>query len=449
MAKRPTRHKRATRKATRPRATRRDALPRGDGAPGYTTAEVRGRQFFDKLRMWQTFHNDGGRTIFTKTTLAHAYFGDELAGALRRAEHGEGDDTRERVLERYRKSVQRTVVALQNMDVPILDVNRDGTPIDLDEVRPAGGRDRERRWKYDATCHRAEALARLARPTGLPAWEIVGMLACEELIRDLSPSRATAGVRSVTARIRREVPPEFYEEASRQARAWRHGLGDPVRYAAKRGWLAAWNRATLDRHQVRILYATPGKPPKERTLAAFGTRFAREEDAVYLIGAEADGDTRGAWRRPVPWKLDRVQRLEPLRDRPNPDSSALPSHELLNHAASATGTVSGVDVERLYADSVGGFYSYDIPPIRLEMVVHDPSWIAWCLEKPFHPNQQVRHESLPGGGAHLRIVVDRCHEAEMVYRLLRLGDSFTVESPPSLVAALLDRVRGIQSRHRR
>ena len=199
---------------------RRDALP--VGAPGYTTEELRGRSFFEKLRLWLTFHRDGGRTVFTKASLATIFFGDELEEALRRAVDGHvaggGDrDTRQRVLDRYRKSVQRTVEALQKMDVPIIDVDKEGRPIDEvdDDRADATRRTREKRWKYDASSHRAEVLARLDQPTGLPSWEIVGMLACEELIRDLGPTKAVEGVKSVAARIRAKVPKELYDEIGR------------------------------------------------------------------------------------------------------------------------------------------------------------------------------------------------------------------------------------------
>jgi hypothetical protein len=440
----------------KPRRTavrRRDAAPDFDGAPGYTTEEQRGRSFFEKLRMWQTFHRDGGRTIFTKTTLARAFFGEELDDALRVADDGpssahRGGDTRTKVLDRYRKSVQRTVEALQKMGVPILDVDKNGLPIEDTEELGAGASGRsERRWKYDATSHRAEELARLDRPTGLPAYEIVGMLACEELIRDLGHTQAAKGVMNIAARIRKQVPRDLYEQAREQARTWRYGLGDPGRYQGKGALLADWNRATLERHQVRILYETPGKPPSPRTLAALGTRFDREEDAVYLIGAEPDRDEPTDWRRPVPWKLDRIHRLEPLPLRPNPEPSAYPGHRLLGHTQ-ATGTaMSRLDVERLFADSVGGFYSYDAEPIRLELLVHDVRWIAWCREKPFHPKQKVLNEIEADGSPRLRLIVERCYEDEMVNRLLRLGDAFTVVEPARLVTRLLEKVRGIERRH--
>ena len=436
----------------RTRVRRRDARPVGDGAPGYATEEVRGRSFFEKLRMWQLFHRDGGRTVFTKATLAGAFFIDELPDALAEAADGlavqdDGRDTRARVLERYRKSVQRTVEALQSMDVPIIDVDKEGRPIDDAEEERTGTprRAREKRWKYDATRHRAREFARFDQPTGLPAWEIVGMLACEELIRDLGPAKAVEGVKSVTARIRAKVPKELYDEAREQARIWRYGLGDPARYGEKREMLADWNRATLGRHQVRIEYETPGKKPAARTLAALGTRFDREEDAVYLIGAEPAPD--GTWRRPVPWKLDRVRHLQPLASHRNPDPSAYPGHRLLGQVAGEGASVSRLDVERLFADSVGGFYSYDATPVRLELLVHDVRWIAWCLEKPFHPKQLTRHETDADGSPRLRVVVDRCYEEEMVNRLLRLGDAFTVVSPRSLVTRLLEKIRGIEKRH--
>ena len=161
---------------------------------------------------------------------------------------------------------------------------------------------------------------------------------------------------------------------------------------------------------MRIEYETPGKKPAARTLAALGTRFDREEDAVYLIGAEPAPD--GTWRRPVPWKLDRVRRLLPLPSERNPDPSAYPSHRLLGETPGEAAAVSRLDVERLFADSVGGFYETDAD-----------------------------------GGPRLRLVVDRCYEEEMVNRLLRLGDAFTVVAPPSLVTRLLEKIRGIERRH--
>ena len=46
-------------------------LARHDDVPRVAVViDVRGRSFFEKLRLWLTFHRDGGRTVFTKASLA-------------------------------------------------------------------------------------------------------------------------------------------------------------------------------------------------------------------------------------------------------------------------------------------------------------------------------------------------------------------------------------------
>jgi hypothetical protein len=73
--------------------------------------------------------------------------------------------------------------------------------------------------------------------------------------------------------------------------------------------------------------------------------------------------------------------------------------------------------------------------------------MAWCREKPFHPRQRTVRENGADGRPCLRLVVERCYEEEVLLRLMRLGDAFTVVHPATLVERLVITANTIASRH--
>jgi predicted DNA-binding transcriptional regulator YafY len=242
------------------------------------------------------------------------------------------------------------------------------------------------------------------------------------------------------------LPPEILEDAIEQSRAWRYSLGSTTKYASpeKKQSLGQWHDATVCRYQVEIDHQTPGKPVRTRRLAALGTTFDREENAIYLLGCEEDRDNPGTWTWPLQWKLDRVHAVRPV-GLPNPPLSAIWHHHRVRRAAGPG--PERLDIAHLFSDSVGSFFRYGQPTIRLEVLVHSPGWMAWCTERPFHPKQRVTRETDAGGNPVLRLVVDRCDEEEIASRLLRLGGEFTVVSPPSLVEQLRATAAAIVRRH--
>ncbi len=129
----------------------------------------------------------------------------------------------------------------------------------------------------------------------------------------------------------------------------------------------------------------------------------------------------------------------------NPPLSAIWAHDRVRPA-----TGSGperLDIERLYCDSAGSFFRYGEPTVRLEVLIDSPGWMAWCIEKPFHPKQRVFQETDSAGKPRLRLVIDRCDEEEIASRLLRLGGAFTVLQPASLAKKLAATAAAIASRH--
>jgi hypothetical protein len=242
------------------------------------------------------------------------------------------------------------------------------------------------------------------------------------------------------------LPKAIHEEAMDLARSWRYSLGNASKYASptKKESLGVWYEATIRRRQVMILHQTPGKAPRMRRLAALGTTFDREENAVYLLGSEEDEKNPGTWKCPVQWKFDRVSTVKALHV-PNPPLAAMWKHPRVRRAAGPG--PERLDISHLYSDSVGSYFRYDQPTIRLELLVHAPHWIAWCIEKPFHPKQRHSHETDAAGRTQLRIVVDRCNEEEVLSRVLRLGGDFTIVSPPSLITKLKATAAAISGRH--
>ena len=60
---------------------------------------------------------------------------------------------------------------------------------------------------------------------------------------------------------------------------------------------------------------------------------------------------------------------------------------------------------------------------------------------------EVPLTGLSSGKPQMRLVVDRCDEAEIASRLLRLGEDFTVVSLPSLIEKVKATAAAITERH--
>jgi predicted DNA-binding transcriptional regulator YafY len=397
-----------------------------------TSQENRGGWFFDKMRYWQILHEDAGRTVFTKTMLAERFHAWDDLRIIGEAE---------------KKAALRAVEALKNFGVPIFDCDKLGTPLDDDqrEDRQTLNPFAQRFWKYDPTGHWASQLDRLADEHQILGCELVGFLACEKLLADLRGLPAQQGVQTIVNRMRRLIPEALYAEAVEQSRTWFYGLTTPTKYASRKKMLARWHEAAIRRHQVLIHYRTPGTEPRGRRVAALGARFDREEDSVYLLGAERQAGDPHRWGHPVQWKLDRVTDIRPLGE-PNPPPTIFKPHR--NVLFTKPGAASQrLDLQRLYSDSASCYLRYGTPTIRLVVVVTDPQWIAWCRERPFHPLQQITLEPVTGGFNQLRLTIDRCHEDEVFYRLLRLGAAFTVIEPQSLRVRIANEAAAIAERH--
>lgn len=420
--------------------------------------DERGVRFFDKHRIWRIFHDDGGKTIFTKAKLEkvfyedHAerkkYFEDEARKAASPEAKRQVYKDRDNEKLARRQHITRTVVSLQEIGVPIDDVDERGRRVSRED-RPQKQKDTkfaERGWQYNPNGVWARRLDDLLNTYGFQGYELVGIMACRSLLADLEGLPQLEGVRTLVDKMTGLLPKEIREEAIELARSWRYSLGDTSKYAtpSKKEALGRWYDATIRRQQVEILHQSAGKEPRVRRLAALGTTFDREENAVYLLGSEEDTENPGKWKWPVQWKFDRVSAVKALGIA-NPPLAAIWNHPRVRRAAGPG--PERLDISHLYSDSVGSFFRYGQPTIRLELLVHAPHWIAWCIEKPFHPKQRVTHETDAAGNPQLRIVVDRCDEEEILSRILRLRDDFTIVSPPSLIKKLKATAATIAGRH--
>jgi hypothetical protein len=420
--------------------------------------EERGVRFFELHRIWRIFHDDRGRTMFSKAKIEAIYHEDyeqrqdrwkrqieaaatpEAKRAARKERHNESESRRQHI--------KRFVEMLQNIDVPIEDVDSRGRGIDK-ENRPQktkAGRFTERFWRYNPDGQWARRLDHLFDTYGIQGYELVGIMACRSLLSDLHGLPQLESVRGLVDRMTACLPPAIREEAIELSRAWRYSLGDTTKYASpdKKVALACWYDATILRRQVDVEHRSPGKDVRVRRLAALGTMFDREENAIYLLGSEEDPANPGMWKCPVQWKFDRIAAVRSTGLKNPPLSALMPHHRV--RAASGPGP-ERLDIAHLYSDSVGAFFRYGQPTIRLEALVHSPGWMAWCVERPFHPKQRVSRETDAAERPQLRLVVDRCDEEEIASRLLRLGGAFTVVSPPSLVDKIKAAARRVVERH--
>jgi hypothetical protein len=357
--------------------------------------------------------------------------------------------------EKQKQDVTRYLQALQNEGIEIWHVVTDGgidRQLDDDEFEEwqKDHPSKERRWRYNPNGYWARELDTLLDQHRIQGYELVGILALQQLLAAMDGSPQHEATQQLIEKLKAHVPDAIYQDAEEKARAWRYSVANIRKYSTERAKqaLAVWHRATIDQTQVIIKYRKPGKPVRQHRISAMGTLFDGEENSIYLLGGEAvqqDGELTGKWKPPVQWKLDRVLEVRQLPDKNPPFADILP-HDLVRPAPGEG--PERLDISRLYSASAGAFLRYGEPMIRLELLVHAPGWIAWCLEKPFHPNQSHDLEEDENGRLQLRLVIGRCHEWEMFSRLLRLNGEFTVVSPPSMIDKIKAAVKKIGQRHR-
>ena len=277
--------------------------------------DERGVRFFEKHRLWRIFHDDRGQTIFTKAKLEklvhedheerEKWFKRQLEAAISPADKADVRKRQAREKEARRRDIERGVVALQEIQVPINDVDARGRVVDRDN-RPQKDKKQqftERAWRYDPNGVWARRLDELLDTYGIHGYELVGIMACRTLLTDLHGLPQLEGARGLVDKMTALLPKEIREEAIELSRAWRYSLGDARKYASpeKKDALGQWYKATILRQQVEIEHKSPGKPSRVRRLAALGTTFDREENAIYLLGSEEDPKHPGTWKWPVQW----------------------------------------------------------------------------------------------------------------------------------------------------
>ena len=495
---------------------RRQKIKREAQQPKFITEENRGGHFFSTIKMWRLLHDDGGQTTFNKQKLAELFFAklaDEedpepefvhaAITAELQAEFGDdfGDDLDEefvdgpddatlaaiegptpvmtgfrggaaadetppagagqktstpykRIKEKHKRYVQRKIEALQKLDIGIEDVDEAGDALDEDAMiaRREQNPRAERWYRYNPHGPWAEEFEKLLGAYGVIGADLAGLMAMRELIEDMQGTPLHKSLQRLLDRMMRCVPPELGDEARKQARVYRHSLGNTAKYLRKADDLQRWYAATLQRKQVVIDYTTPGESTRPRRLAALTTMFHREENSLYLLGSEKAGKSWSAVRQ---WKLDRVRAVRTTGLK-NPPLAALPRHPLVR-AVPDGGAAEQFDNDHAFQHSAGAWLEIDTTPTRLEVLVRVPvigsrdgmtektrqdlqkqarrrayGWMEWCQEKPFHPRQIPTLETTSSGEKQLRLVVEKCYVTEMASRLLRLQDCFEVVGPPEL-----------------
>lgn len=505
----------------------RPKKPESSAKKTHTTEENRGGHFFSAIRMWRILHEDQGETLFNKELLARRFYEgledeenpepevleelnyDELnmdpdamdpdgpeqdapdpddheidldddpsnspeAWGVRMHQAGPAAKPKtqkpyEWIKERHKRAVQRIVEKLKKYGIGIDDVDENGRILDEDEFteRQQGDPWAERWWRYNPNGEWAKDFSTLLKTYGINAGQLVALMALRDLLEDLRGTPHQKALADMLDELEESVPPKLLEDAIEQSRAYRHSVGNTAKYEKKSEDLSRWYAAALHHQQVKIEYTTPGSATRVRHVAALGTVFHREENAIYLLASEQKGD--GGWHSVRQWKFDRVKSVQ-TTGLPNPKLSEIPPDPLVR-SAPGSHPIERLDNERIYFYSGGAWLEVGTEPKRLEVVVRVPvvkreglpegerrrlesedrrrayGWMMWCREKPFHPRQMATTETRPDGEEQLRLVVERCYVKDMASRLLRLQDCFEVIEPPELISLLQQYGNAICSRH--
>ena len=372
------------------------------------------------------------------------------------------------IKERHKRYVQRTIEKLKNYGIGIEDTDELGNVLDEDDLkkRKEDNPRAERWWRYDPHGEWAQEFDLLLNAYGVNGSELLAFMALRDLLEDMRGTPHQKALQRQLDRMMRCVPPKLREEAIEQSRSYRHSVGNTAKYIPKAEDLERWYTAALQRQQVVIHYNTPGERTRPRHVAALSTMFNREENSIYLLASEL---TPKGWGSVRQWKFDRVQAVKPTNLK-NPRLADLLRDPLVRPAPHG-GDIERLDANLVYDYSAGAWLEIGVKPQRMEIIVRIPpvgrpgmdekalaelrrearrrayGWMYWCHEKPFHPRQVDRLETLANGEKQLRLVVEKCYVKEMASRLLRLQDCFEVIEPRELVLLVQEYAHAISSRH--
>ena len=372
------------------------------------------------------------------------------------------------IKERHKRYVQRTIEKLKNYGICIEDTDEHGNVLDEEDLkkRKEDNPRAERWWRYDPHGEWAQEFDLLLNAYGVNGSELLAFMALRDLLEDMRGTPHQKTLQRQLDQMMRCVPPKLREEAIEQSRSYRHSVGNTAKYIPKAEDLERWYTAALQREQVVIHYNTPGERTRPRHVAALSTMFNREENSIYLLASEL---TPKGWGSVLQWKFDRVQAVEPMNLK-NPRLADLLRDPLVRPAPHG-GEIERLDANLVYDYSAGAWLEIGVKPQRMEIIVRIPpvgrpgmdekalaelrrearrrayGWMYWCHEKPFHPRQVDRFETLANGERQLRLVVEKCYVKEMASRLLRLQDCFDVIEPRELVLLVQEYAHAISSRH--
>lgn len=449
---------------------------RGKKKSGYTSEAQRGGQFIRHLRTLTAIEQKHGGKPFSKKMIADWVRDDFdrdmddlsewfVATAAQTGEAIAIPPSLDTIKETSRdRNAERAIKSLLKLGIKFTQTDEFGNP--YRKRRSKKPRKKKRRgkkkatstagahkvwWTYDPDGPVSVEIRRLFTDFKITGYELEGILGCNDLLKNLYGLRMEAQVRGMFKRLTDHVPRELMRDAAEQAAAWRFLFRRPGKYEPLKAQLRAWTDATILRQQCTMTYARAADawrrylapdtlpPLSPRRIAAFGTVFIPEEDSIYLIGCEADRHTPGKWQPPVLYKLDRVFDLR-LEDDPNPEFTDLPSHPRVGALADSP---SRLDLERLFADSLGSFFHYG-ETHAVELLLHDQKQVTLCLERPLHRRQFL---AIGPGPDEVTLTVDRCFLDELVPRLLAMKEGFTVAHPPELAERIHAISTAIASRH--
>lgn len=448
-------------RAAQPTRNLRRSKPRGGVAE-----QERGGDFLRKWKAFVAIHRNHNDQPFTKKMLAEWLRDDldrdldDLAEWFDNVQSAGGANAAAATpaaLKTIKKSsrdrnAERVITSLERIGFTFTRCDENGQPLEKTKTLKSGSKKKAKGksttatsgkvwWKYDPTGPVSVELERLTKKIALTDFEIEGIMGCTTLLESLHDLPMIAGVRPALARLTVHIPKRSLTQAADQALVWRFMLRRGNKYASKKKMLQTWNDAAVLAQRCVIEYAAPGDKPTFREVVTLGTMFMPEENSIFLIGCEPDRKSPDTWMLPVQYKLDRVRSVE-MTSQPNPKLTDLHSHYRVGSLGRKE-HAERIDLEKLYEDSAGAFFNYG-PTIKLVVRVHDAQKATLCREMPFHRRQHV--DDGPGPDE-ITLTVDRCFFDEVVPRLLRLEDGFTVVEPPEVIEAMRRVARGILARY--
>jgi predicted DNA-binding transcriptional regulator YafY len=248
------------------------------------------------------------------------------------------------------------------------------------------------------------------------ATELIALSLSRDLLYPLAGTPFWVGIESFWNKLREQLPEAVWShyEKFRQVLCVR---GTPAKsYQSQHGILSTLHRAILDHRAVSVVYQSPGKDPKVRTIEPYAVVFY--QSSLYIIAATPE--TPPDEPRMRHWKLDRFLKADALDQYFTREEN--------------------FDLERHLGQSMGIFAASKPADFRIRI---GPLAAPWVLEDPWHPAQQIERQA--DGG--ILLTVQAAHELEIIPRVLALGPEAEILSPTSCRRKIAAMIREMAARY--